>query len=112
MHPPMRRVQDLGVASRDRGRDADNGSPDLCDATHGCRGRHRGGDADRVRDRRRHRPRTDEARLAETRNFTPREVEGLTESGTATVELADVGTLVTTSGAVTVLGLGYDNDDA
>lgn len=24
MHPPMRRVQDLGEASRDRGRDADN----------------------------------------------------------------------------------------
>lgn len=39
-------------------------------------------------------------------------MEGLTESGTATVELADAGTLVTTSGVVTVLDLGYDNDDA
>lgn len=51
-----------------------------------------------------------QARLDETHNFTEREVTVRGE--TTTAEVSSVGTLVTSSGVLSVLDFGYDNDDA
>jgi hypothetical protein len=52
----------------------------------------------------------DQARLDEDRNFTDREVTSPEEDETTEARVAQVGTLVTRSGALAVLDFGYDND--
>ncbi|MBP1325919.1 hypothetical protein JOF28_001151 [Leucobacter exalbidus] len=53
-----------------------------------------------------------EAQLDEVRNFTDREVTRARDGETSRVEVSGIGTLVTSTGVLTVLDFGYDNDDA
>ncbi|WP_435735338.1 DUF4241 domain-containing protein [Cellulosimicrobium sp. PMB13] len=53
-----------------------------------------------------------QARLDEVHNFTDREVTRPRDGETSRAQVSGIGTLVTSSGVLTVLDFGYDNDDA
>lgn len=54
----------------------------------------------------------EQAGLDEVRNFTEREVSGLEKDRATAVQVSEIGTLVTTSGVLTVLDFGDDDDSA
>lgn len=53
-----------------------------------------------------------QAHLDESQNFTDREISGSGDGEATQVRVAEVGTLVTESGVLSVLDFGYSNDDA
>lgn len=54
----------------------------------------------------------DEAQLDQTHNFTDREVSDEDDGETTQAQVSRVGTLVTSTGVLSVLDFGYENDDA
>ena len=55
---------------------------------------------------------SEQAQLDEIRNFTERDVVRARDGETTRAEVSAIGTLVTSTGVLSILDFGYDNDDA